>query len=98
VLVALWLLVGVVVSLGFRVAQALSTTTFTSRGLDVLVPLLDPALVGHGGRRVQVVLGAVALCLVAVLLPRPGGERPVERETSAGTEAETTAPRGVTDR
>jgi hypothetical protein len=98
VLVPLWFVAGVVVSLGFRVAQALATTTFTSRGLDWLVPMLDPALVGHGGRRVQVLLGAVALCLVTVLVTRPGAERPAERETSAGTETEKTARRGVTDR
>lgn len=102
VLVPLWVAAGAVVSLGFRVAQSLAPTTFTSRGLDVLVTLVDPALVGQGGRRVQVVLGAVALLLVATLVTRPRrqGEAAVERETNAGTESEAEAakPRGVTDR
>lgn len=100
VLVPIWLVAGVGLSLGFRVAQSLPPTTFTSRGLDLLVPLLDPALVGQGGRRVQVVVGAVALVLVAALVTRPGREHEtaVDRETNAGSESETAAPRGVTDR
>lgn len=99
-LAPVWLLAGVVASLGFRVGQTLAPGTFTTRGLDVLLVLLDPSLVGWGGRRVQVLLGAVALVLGAFLVTRPAAGAAVTPESAAGpeSESESATRRGVTDR
>ena len=97
-LAPVWLLGGVVASLGFRVGQSLPPGAFTSRGLEALLVVLDPALVGRGGRRVQVALGALGLVLVTWLATRERPASAVAHETTAGAEAESTTPRGVTDR
>jgi hypothetical protein len=82
-----WLLAGTVASVGFRVGQSLLPTTFTSRGLDFLLVVLDPALVGGGGRRVQVVLGAVSLVAIAALVrATPGAESAATRSSDPAPE------------
>lgn len=56
-LAVLWFLAGNAVSAGVHVAQLVPDSVFQSRGLGFLLQLVDPRLVGHGGRVLQVALG-----------------------------------------
>ena len=66
----LWVLTGSTISMGYHVVEQIPIIAFYRRGLELLIPLTDPRLVGHGGRTLQIALGTVFLLLLATTLYR----------------------------
>lgn len=62
----LWAGLALVGSVGFSIRERISRAAFETYGVEILYRLVHPDLFGRGGRRAQVVLGA--LMLVAWLL------------------------------
>jgi hypothetical protein len=61
----LWAAVGFVGSVGFNIRERLSRAAFEIRGIQPLYNLIHPDIFGQGGRRAQVVFGAVMIVLWA---------------------------------
>jgi len=59
-----WLVVGLLLSVTTTLVQSIGGTTLAQQGYGFVFVPFDPALVGDGGRRVQVVFGAVMLSLI----------------------------------
>lgn len=59
-----WLLVGVLLSIAATLVQSIGETTLAADGYGFVFVPFDPALVGLGGSRLQIVLGALALSLL----------------------------------
>ncbi|WP_050032182.1 hypothetical protein [Halorubrum halophilum] len=66
-----WLAVGTVASVGYRTFEKVPAGAFTSRDLEFVLLLRQPALFGPGAGRLQVLLGAVLLSVLVVLLAEP---------------------------
>jgi hypothetical protein len=61
-----WLVLGVLLSVAATLVQSIGGTTLAQQGYGVVFVPFDPALVGVGARRVQVVFGAVMLAVLVV--------------------------------
>lgn len=61
----LWTAVAFVGSVGFNIRERLPRAAFEIRGIEPLYNLIHPDIFGQGGRRAQVVFGAVMLVLWA---------------------------------
>jgi hypothetical protein len=61
----LWAAVAFVGSVGFNIRERLSQAAFEIRDIEPLYTLIHPDIFGRGGRRAQVVFGAVMLVLWA---------------------------------
>jgi hypothetical protein len=59
-----WLVVGTLLSVAATLVQSIGGTTLAQHGYGFVFVPFDPALVGAGARRVQVVFGAVMLSLI----------------------------------
>jgi hypothetical protein len=61
----LWAVVAFVGSVGFNIRERLPQAAFEIRGIEPLYHLVHPDIFGQGGRRAQVVFGAVMIVLWA---------------------------------
>jgi hypothetical protein len=65
-----WALFGIVGSAGFAVREAIPRTSFERRGVEYLYDLVHPSIFGQGGRRAQVVFGALVILLLFISITR----------------------------
>ncbi len=67
----LWALLAFVGSLGFNVRERISQFVFEQYGVELLYNVLHPDIFGQGGRRIQVLFGAVMLVAWGVSVVAP---------------------------
>lgn len=84
----LWLGLGSLLTLLLTLAQLVGADSFAARGLGSLAVLFDPALVGIGGRRVAIVLGAAALAVLAATYAPTARTGRAETDADAATAAD----------
>jgi hypothetical protein len=77
-----WLAVGVLLSVVATLVQSIGGTTLAQNGYGFVFVPFDPALVGAGARRVQVVFGAVMLSLLLATWLVPNRNTQPDRSAS----------------